>query len=112
MQANINVPAANDPSQVIDFDSGDALCPGKSSLNIMRNIFPAGVLNIKSAASLKHINPAFFGIGLLFRIERPAWKLDKFIVTRPEGKLIHHVLRLDDVAGRMAWTFPAFIMQI
>src|SRR5207248_473823 len=43
MQANINVPAANDASQVIDFDPGDALCPGKSSLNIMWNIFPAWI---------------------------------------------------------------------
>src|SRR5207237_3736597 len=112
MQANINVPAANDPSQLIDFDPGDALCPGKSSLNIMRNIFPAGILNIKSAASLKQINPTFFGIRLLFRIGRAARALDKFIITRPERKLIHHVLRLDDITGRMAWTFPAFFMQI
>src|SRR6476620_4028308 len=112
MQAKINVPAANGPSQVMDFDPGDTLCPGKSSLNIMRNIFSAGVLNIQSAASLKQINPAFFGIGLLFQIGRTARTLDKFIVTRPERKLIHHVLRLDDITGRMAWTFPAFFMQI
>ena len=76
----------------------------------MRNIFSAGILNIKSAASLKQINPAFFGIGLLFRIGRARRTLNKFIVTRPEGKLIHHVLRLDDITGWMAWTFPAFFM--
>src|SRR4030095_3723389 len=112
MQAKIDVPAANEPSQVMNFNPGDALCPGKSSLNIMRNVFSTGVLDIKSAASLKQINPAFFGIGLLFRIGRALWTLDKFIVTRPERKLIHHVLRLDDITGRMAWTFPAFLMQI
>src|SRR5262249_46509778 len=112
MQAHINVPAANGPSQVINFDPGNAFCPRKSSLNIMWNIFSAGVLNIKSAAPLKQINPAFFGIGLLFGIVRAGRALDKFIVTWPEGKLIHHVLRLDDIAGRMIWTLPAFFMQI
>ena len=112
MQAKINVPAANEPSQVVDFDRGDALCPGKSSLNIMGNIFSAGVLNKKSAPSLKQINPAFFGIGLLFRIGRAGRTLDKFIVTRPERKLIHHILRLDNITGRMARAFCAFFVQI
>src|SRR6185312_4271214 len=78
----------------------------------MRNIFSAGILNIKSAASLKQINAAFFGIALLFWIGRAARTLNKFIVTRPERKLIHHVLRLDNITGRMTWAFAAFFMQI
>src|SRR5690348_10435130 len=78
----------------------------------MRNVFSAGVLNKKSTASLKQINPAFFGIGLLLGIGRALGTLDKFIVAGPQRKLIHHVLRLDNITGRMTRAFPAFFMQI
>src|SRR5690349_218320 len=78
----------------------------------MRNVFSAGVLNKKSTASLKQINPAFFAIGLLLWIEHALGTLDKFIVTGPKRKLIHHVLRLDNITGRMTRAFPTFFMQI
>src|SRR5207247_1985978 len=112
MQAKVNVPGANHSSATAYFDLGDAINPGKTGLKVMRNSFAPGILDVESAPSGKESDAAFFGIALLFRIWRAGRAFDKFIVTWPERKLIHHVLGLDDVTRWVSRPFAAFIVQI
>src|SRR5437764_12061788 len=112
MQAKINVPNANHSSETANFDPGDAIDPGKTGLKIMRNSFAPRVLNVESASSGEQIDATFFGIALVFRTWLAGRALDKFVVTWPERKLIHHVLGLDDVTRWVPWPFDAFVVQI
>ena len=78
----------------------------------MRQASVPAIADEKRASAHERIDAAFFGINLAFGWNGPSWRLDKFVITWPEGKLVHQVLRLDKVNRRMGRTFRSFVAQI
>src|SRR5205823_4524748 len=75
-----------------------------------RVLFP--LLDGGPIASNEGIDAVLLGINFTLRLRCAWFPFHKFIVARPEGELVHHVLRFGDVNGRMTRTLQSFVAQI
>ena len=78
----------------------------------MRRAFFFSIRDKKRAAPEEWIDPILLRVSLALRPPDAGPCFDKLIVARPKRKLVHHVLRLDDVNGRMTGAFRSFVAQI
>src|SRR6266404_1949547 len=108
MAAEKNLPVAHVVTEAFQLESSDWLDGFKGRANVVRWTF-GDVANQKRAAANERIYSFLLGEGVLGRLVRLRRRVHPLIITRPERKLIHQVLRLDDVDGRMPRTFDSFV---
>src|SRR6478752_4335154 len=69
-------------------------------------------LQVEGGAANEEVYSLFLGVNFIGSALRVRWQRDKFVVTRPKGKLVYHVLRFRNVNGRVTRTFDAPVGQI
>src|SRR4030095_5112327 len=69
-------------------------------------------LQVEGGAANEQIYSLLLGVNLIGIALRVRRQRDKFVVARPEGKLVYHILRRRNVNGRVTRTFHAAVWQI
>ncbi len=111
MAAQKNLPVAHVFAKPAELDRPNELGRLKCRLDIVRRIL-SEVSDQQRAAANKRIFAFLLGECLIRRLIRLRRSVDKLIVARPERKLIHQVLRLDQITRRMSRAFDTFVFQV
>ncbi len=91
------------------FNGSNRFCRLKCGTDIVRHTLFFSLSNEESVASGEWIDAALLGVHLALWTWLARLYFHKFVVARPKRKLIHQVLRLSDVNGRMPRPLRSFV---